>query len=52
VIEKECSSMDENKQRDEQEKEPELRGSDEAIKDLEPETDEGEAIKGDNFGGG
>ena len=44
--------MDENKQPDEHEKEPEPRRADEAIEDLEPESDEAEAVKGSSFGGG
>lgn len=38
--------MDENKQQDKQEKEPEVRRPDEAIKDLEPEKEKGHAVKG------
>ena len=38
--------MDEQKRPDRQEKEPELRRPDEAVKDLEPENEEGEAVKG------
>jgi hypothetical protein len=49
---KECSSMDEKKQPDEQEKDPGLSAADEAIEDLEPETEEGAAVKGGSFGGG
>ena len=38
--------MDEQTQPDAQGKEPELKRPDEAVKDLEPDTDEGDAVKG------
>ena len=38
--------MDEQRQADKQEKEPEVRRPDEAIKDLEPDKEEGDAVKG------
>jgi hypothetical protein len=38
--------MDEQRQPDTQEKEPELTRPDEAIKDLEPDQAEGDAVKG------
>ena len=40
--------MDEQRQPDKLEKEPELRRPDEAIKDLEPDKEEGDAVKGGN----
>jgi hypothetical protein len=38
--------MDEQRQPDKPEKEPQLRRPDEAIKDLEPDQEEGDAVKG------
>jgi hypothetical protein len=38
--------MDEQRQPDKQEKEPELRRPEEAVKDLDPDQDEGDAVKG------
>jgi hypothetical protein len=38
--------MDEQRQPDPQEKEPELKRPDEAVKDLEPDREEGDAVKG------
>jgi hypothetical protein len=38
--------MDEQRQPDEQETEPELRRPNEATKDLEPDNEEGDAVKG------
>jgi hypothetical protein len=52
MITKECSSMDEKKQQDEQDKDPGLSVADDAIEDLEPETEEGAAVKGGAIGGG
>ncbi len=40
---------DEQRQQEKQEKEPEVRRPDEAIKDLEPEEGEGDAVKGGNM---
>jgi hypothetical protein len=37
---------DDQKQQGKQEKEPELKRPDEAVKDLEPDKAEGEAVKG------
>jgi hypothetical protein len=42
--------MDEQKQPATQEKQPKLKRPDEAVKDLEPEKDEGEAVKGGDLG--
>jgi hypothetical protein len=44
--------MDEKKQQDEQEKDAGLNATDEAIEDLEPETEDGAAVKGGVMGGG
>jgi hypothetical protein len=41
--------VDEQKEPASQEKEPELRRPDEAVKDLEPEEQESEAVKGGSF---
>jgi hypothetical protein len=38
--------MDEQRKQVEQEKEPELKRPDEAVKDLEPDKAEGDAVKG------
>jgi hypothetical protein len=38
--------MDEQKRPAQQEKEPELKRPDEAVKDLAPDKDEGDAVKG------
>ena len=37
---------DEQNQQVKQEKEPELKRPDEAVKDLEPDTEEGDAVRG------
>ena len=53
VITEECSSMDENKQPDELERDPRLTPGHAAIEDLEPEMEEAAAVEGgSNPGGG
>jgi hypothetical protein len=51
VIKEEWSSMHEKKQRDQQDKEPRLRRADYAIKDPEPEKEEGDVVKSGGLGG-
>ena len=46
VITEECSSMDENKQPDELERDPRLTPGHAAIEDREPETEEAAAVEG------
>jgi hypothetical protein len=51
VIKEEWSSMHEKKQRDQRDKEPGPRRADDAIKDLEPGKEEGDAVKSGGLGG-
>jgi hypothetical protein len=52
VINEEWSSMDKKEQSDEQEQEPGLTRADEAIEDVGPEKEEGDAVTAGGRGGG